>query len=338
MKVDDFEIENENKKIKQDNSFVSSLMTTTEPSKTPVRVEDKEELNFSNYDDCDRKKRKSLVAHDDYELLNKELKNALEQEIRELKRTLHNQLGKTNDNNDNGTLYLDDARLLKVSRLIASKLTEYQIKNIKFMFEKCYESGEMGGCIITNCIDSERTFQAIAFIKTVVVHNKLTKTNHVIILTRDNLLVKWRQECIKWLKDINTFDITPITVSSERLRLLEDWQRHGGIMLISYRVFKYLILNEMEKIEKYLINPGADLILCDEFHLAKSSKTVISQLVNRINTKRRIVMTSSKLESNRNVFDCMISFIKPNLFENLRIKIAYEELLNYKNSYLFDYV
>lgn len=68
---------------------------------------------------------------------------------------------------------------------------------------------------------------------------------------------------------------------------------------------------QKEKFQKGLIDPGADLVVCDEGHLLKNAKTSLSKAVNRIRTQRRIVLTGTPLQNNLNeckhaewTFDC----------------------------------
>lgn len=139
----------------------------------------------------------------------------------------------------------------------------------------------------------------------------------------------------------------------ERAYKVTDWYNEGGVLIMGYDMFRNLS-NEKGRVPKRirtqflkgLIDPGADLVICDEGHLLKNSKTALSKAVTRIRTLRRIVLTGTPLQNNLNeckrkwkicciclfshkylsiVFCtdyCMVQFVKPNLLGK------YNEYLN----------
>lgn len=135
-----------------------------------------------------------------------------------------------------------------------------------------------------------------------------------------------RFEC-SWLFKFNHF-LTIFFVSflcsdiNQKLKILKDWSQCGkssnkqaGCLLLGYEAFRVLVFyhnskksqqlytkNELEAtrktIHQYLLDPGADLVVCDEGHMIKNQKSTTSAAVNKIKTKRRIVLTGTPIQNN----------------------------------------
>lgn len=98
--------------------------------------------------------------------------------------------------------------------------------------------------------------------------------------------------------------------------MLKDWCPprkkfdRADCLLISYDLFKALAyFNErsnkstnepnnkkQQKIDLYLLR--ADLVICDEGHKMKNEQSLVSKAVNRIITKRRIILTGTPIQNN----------------------------------------
>ncbi|VVD00578.1 unnamed protein product [Leptidea sinapis] len=118
--------------------------------------------------------------------------------------------------------------------------------------------------------------------------------------------------------------------NKERASQLQQWFQNGGVCVLGYEMFRNLSAENSKKYKKKmlknfqesLVDPGPDLVVCDEGHLLKNEKTSLSQAMNRVLTRRRIVLTGTPLQNNLKEYYCMVQFVKPNLLGK------YNEYLN----------
>lgn len=96
-----------------------------------------------------------------------------------------------------------------------------------------------------------------------------------------------------------------------RLKIMDQWRKCGrpgyppaGVMLMGHEAFRILVLKRREveaindKIHEFLLDPGADLVICDEGHVIKNPKSAISQAVSKIRTVKRIILTGTPIQNN----------------------------------------
>lgn len=220
--------------------------------------------------------------------------------------------------------------LIVVHKDLVRKLKPHQAKGVKFMWDSCFESVKMaekspgGGCILAHCMGLGKTLQVITLVHTVMRYPQL-KVNRVLVLCPLSTVLNWVAEFDMWLQDVDygdDIDVYHLKANAMAVRadVLNNWFRRGGVMILGYEMFRNLVKPNSKvrkKLRDYffesLLEPGPDLVICDEGHMLKNEQSAISQATMKIGTKRRIVLTGTPLQNNLTEYHCMVQFVKQNL-------------------------
>ncbi|KAK6642872.1 hypothetical protein RUM43_004374 [Polyplax serrata] len=224
--------------------------------------------------------------------------------------------------------------LVVVHENLSSKLKEHQKAGVRFMWDACYESLEQikksdgSGCILAHCMGLGKTLQVITLVHTLLNNNE-TKTKTILICCPKNTIYNWVNEFKMWITpemgSITVYNPTVHENHDEKLLELGMWQLQGGVCIINYELFRILLedtqkksskkmpLKLKTKFKKLLLDPGPDLIVCDEGHILKNEDTRLSKTISQIRTLRRIVLTGTPMQNNLKEYHCMVQFVKPNL-------------------------
>ncbi|KAH8267177.1 hypothetical protein KR026_001972 [Drosophila bipectinata] len=231
--------------------------------------------------------------------------------------------------------------LLQVDKGLLKKLKPHQVAGVKFMWDACFEtlkdSQEKAGsgCILAHCMGLGKTLQVVTLSHTLLINTRRTGVDRVLVISPLSTVNNWAREFIHWMKfanrkDIEVYDISRYKDKPTRIFKLNEWFTDGGVCILGYDMYRILAnekakglrKKQREQLQQALVDPGPDLVVCDEGHLLKNEKTSISKAVTRMRTKRRIVLTGTPLQNNLREYYCMIQFVKPNLLG------TYKEYMN----------
>ncbi|XP_036434556.1 helicase ARIP4-like isoform X2 [Colossoma macropomum] len=255
-----------------------------------------------------------------------------------------------------------DENDLYLSPQLSHAVKPHQIGGIRFLYDNLvetlerFQSGSGSGCILAHSMGLGKTLQVISFIDILLRH---TGAHTVLAIVPVNTLQNWLAEFNLWVPppealppDTDPAYITPRTfkvhilndehkTTSTRAKVVEDWYRDGGVLLMGYEMYRLLSLKKsfvagrkkknkkpsgpaiidldeedrqqelLKGIETALSQPGPDVVICDEGHRIKNCHASISQALKGIRTRRRVVLTGYPLQNNLLEYWCMVDFVRP---------------------------
>ncbi|KAM4732861.1 transcriptional regulator ATRX [Anableps anableps] len=226
--------------------------------------------------------------------------------------------------------------LVQVHRSLVTKLKPHQVDGVQFIWDCCCESVKKiqksagSGCILAHCMGLGKTLQVVTFLHTLLLCEKLDFSTALVVCPL-NTVLNWLNEFEKWqvgLKDEESLEVTELATvkrPQERAYALQQWQESGGVMIMGYEMYRNLTQGRnikskklKETFQKTLVDPGPDLVICDEGHVLKNEASAVSKAMNSIRTRRRIVLTGTPLQNNLIEYHCMVNFIKENLLGSVK--------------------
>lgn len=128
--------------------------------------------------------------------------------------------------------------------------------------------------------------------------------NRVLILTPSSLVKNWSKEFDKWLKEVRFY-----TYPVDEKHTIKDYLKKSKsvfpVLIVSYDTFYRNF--------KLLENVSFDLIVCDEGHRLKNSKTKIFETIRNMKCERRILLTGTPIQNNLGELFALSDLVNPGL-------------------------
>ncbi|KAA6401408.1 MAG: putative DNA repair and recombination protein RAD54 [Streblomastix strix] len=197
--------------------------------------------------------------------------------------------------------------------VLTSVLEPHQIEGVRFMLS-CITGGPgvetgSGGCILADEMGVGKSLQAISLIWTVLKQSALgvPLVRKVIVVCPLSLIQSWKVEFKKWL-GIYRVHVAYISSEATTSKTIQDINAfiEGStldVLIISYETLR----SNIDKLTKCNIG----LLVCDEGHRLKNSKTKTAETLCQIKTRRRVILTGTPIQNNLDEFWSMCDFVNP---------------------------
>ncbi|OMP89102.1 Helicase ARIP4 [Diplodia seriata] len=228
---------------------------------------------------------------------------------------------------------------IHINPAIGSRIKPHQIEGVKFMWRELVEAGhaDAQGCLLAHTMGLGKTMQVITLLVTIAEaaaspHEHIQtqipsglRRMQALILCPASLVNNWGDEIYDWIPKAASKKfgcirlITAEDESSERVRKIREWDDKGGILVISYEMFRNLFkekhtsrMSEEDVHDAHdALLEGSSIIVADEAHKMKSINSTTRRAVNRFKSKARVALTGSPLANNLEEYWSMIDWVSP---------------------------
>eukprot|EP00644_Phytophthora_capsici_P009008 jgi/Phyca11/561240/estExt2_Genewise1.C_PHYCAscaffold_60490 len=213
----------------------------------------------------------------------------------------------------------EDAPIFMYQDLV-NKLKPHQVLGARFMWSHVAMEPKGFGCVLADFMGLGKTLQVITTVQAFLSKKTLDEDGdlvqrhkHVLILAPTICVRNWEAEVVKWLgkKEARHLGLFTLESSrekkmSDRVRVVKQWYKRGGIFIMGYELYRLLVLQS-----------SPDLIVLDEGHRVRNHKSKMVKALAHVKTSRRIILTGYPLQNHLEEYWTMVNFARPDFLGSL---------------------
>eukprot|EP01029_Cantina_marsupialis_P009077 TRINITY_DN212664_c0_g2_i3.p1 TRINITY_DN212664_c0_g2~~TRINITY_DN212664_c0_g2_i3.p1 ORF type:complete len:694 (+),score=181.96 TRINITY_DN212664_c0_g2_i3:706-2787(+) len=201
--------------------------------------------------------------------------------------------------------------------MLTMYLREHQREGVKFMFECVSGLKDYAGtgCILADDMGLGKTFMCVSLMYTCWKQGPLgvPVAKRSIIVSPSSLVKNWGKEVDKWCHGnmdcicLNESSKDKVTAGIKRFvaQRATAGKRAAPILILSYEVFR--MYSDM-------FPPDCcDLLICDEAHRLKNATTQTAVCLDKLNTKKRVLVSGTPLQNDLKEYFALVNFCNPGL-------------------------
>ena len=204
-----------------------------------------------------------------------------------------------------------------VDPVLGDRLRPHQVVGVRFLYE-CISGERLAnvhhGAILADEMGLGKSIQAVTLVWTCLKQSAHggPLTTRAIITAPCSLVDNWRKEFDKWLGE-GALRICAIAESTPKgNRILSRFESDGDVLIISYdQLRKY--------VDRIASMKRVGLIVCDEGHKLKNAEVKTTMAIQRVPTKRRVILSGTPIQNDLSEFHSMVSFVNPGILGSLDV-------------------
>lgn len=237
---------------------------------------------------------------------------------------------------------------LYINHHIAQRIKKHQIDGVRFLWNQIVaveDEEALSGCLLAHTMGLGKTMQVITLLVAIAeasqsidpavisqVPVKLRRSQ-TLVLCPPGLIDNWMDELLTWVPGDILGDLRKVAdertgmkkSTSDRLRVISNWNEDGGVLVIGYEMFRDFVNNktrkgrefpplteEQHEIVKAHLLEGPNIIIADEAHKMKNPISQIAMVASQFRSRTRIALTGSPLNNNVEEYHSMINWVAPN--------------------------
>lgn len=235
--------------------------------------------------------------------------------------------------NDTPPLVLDmdeESRVMvSVCPFFSKIFKDHQKRGVQFMWDTCFGSKKKvldndkgSGCILAHDMGLGKSVQVISLVHTLNCMEDIA-VKKILILSPKSLVQNWEEEINKWTKGLRV-KLSVFTWTNADDIIVQDiheWSAYGGVYIFSYKLFVSICKKTHPvDFQKFFLNPGADLVIFDEGHLLKNSRTETYKCLSKFQTRRRIALTGTPIQNNLNELYNIVTLVQPDFMSKEKFR------------------
>ncbi|BGP40059.1 DNA-dependent ATPase protein rad54 [Rhodotorula kratochvilovae] len=203
-----------------------------------------------------------------------------------------------------------------IDPVLGKKLRPHQVEGVKFLYRCAVGMTDENafGCIMADEMGLGKTLQCITLMWTLLRQSPLpnkTLIDKAIVVCPSSLVKNWSNELTKWLGDSapNPLAIDGKVTGNDLLKQVRQWCATKGkqvmtpVVIVSYEKLRTLT-DELGEAE-------VGLLLADEGHRLKNSENLTYTALNKINCRRRVILTGTPIQNDLDEYFSLLNFCNP---------------------------